>query len=457
MGVPDTEGAPMGWRPKHSFKEHVKDPNLIESEVREREVAESAPPPAPRELADLVSAMGRRRLEDEELEKVRAAGDQVVPLLLNLLRDGKSVTRRYGKDELDGSFIETALDLLEPFGQPPAEVLQPVLRHRNELLRSYALYHLARCGNDAAVDALRAGLGSPSEECRLWTLMGLEFLKDSPRGSKKFRAALFEATLPLLAGKATDGAEHVPRALLALDFDRAKLVLLSGDAFRPGNKSIGHILRALKDANLSAPGPQLRNLLAGIKKKAVDFPFDYAYAYGLILLARAEGPGAGGLIADARRWGNETVREGAAEASGVAAGVADPYGFVCGLRRRKGVKGLTKPQLFYLTLRLLDMEVQNGRFAQFYFNSSGTLAPYAVKAAVAVGARKLAAVIRKANALFGKDGPDQNRTKRMSQLSDIDLEDLEDLDAQYYSCPERLSELLPSFVAAHAEAFKPAP
>jgi hypothetical protein len=45
----------------------------------------------------------------------------------------------------------------------------------------------------------------------------------------------------------------------------------------------------------------------------------------------------------------------------------------------------------------------------------------------------------------------------MSQLSDIDLEDLEDLDALYYSCPERLSELLPNFVAAHAEAFKPAP
>jgi Domain of unknown function (DUF4375) len=42
----------------------------------------------------------------------------------------------------------------------------------------------------------------------------------------------------------------------------------------------------------------------------------------------------------------------------------------------------------------------------------------------------------------------------MEQLSRIDLKALEELDDKYYKCPERLSELLPRFVASHSESFK---
>jgi Domain of unknown function (DUF4375) len=421
----------MAKRPDHGFKEYVKNPDLFRQEAREKGLADSAPPPAPQELAELVSAMGRRRLEYEELQKLKRAGDQAAPLLQTALRDEKFLFHRYGKGVLDGSPIETALDLLEPLGLPAASLLEPALRHPDEFFRYHALYHLARCGNDDAIAPLAAGLNSPSEQCRTWTLMGLEFLKDSPRGSTKFRAALFEAALPLLADKAYGPAEHAPRALLALDFGRAKVVLLGKDVFRPENQSVNKVLQALKDAKVPVPGLQLRNLLAGIKEKATGYPFDYAYADGLILLARVEGSGARDLIGDAQGWGNAKVKEGAAEASTIAAGVTDAYGFVSELYRRKGAQGLTEPQLDYLTLCWLDAEVRNGGFSQYYFNSSGELAPYAVKAAKAVGAPELAAVIQKANALFGKDGPDPDRDKRMDQLSKIDLKALEQLDTRY--------------------------
>jgi hypothetical protein len=447
---------PMAKRPKHGFKEYVKNPDLFRQEVQQKGTADSAPPPTPQELAELVSAMGRRRLEYEELQKLKRAGDQAAPLLQTALRDEKFLFHRYGKSVLDGSPLETALDLLESFGLPEARVLDPALRHPDEFFRYHALYHLARCGNDDAIDALTAGLNSPSERCHTWALMGLEFLKDSPRGSTKFRAALFEAALPLLADKEYGPAEHAPRALLALDFGRAKRVLLGLDVFRPENKSINKVLQALKDAKVPVPGSQLRNLLAGIKQKATGYPFDRAYAEGLILLARGEGSGARDLIADAQGWGNANVKEGAAEAAAVAAGVTDAYGFVIDVYRRKGAKGLTEPQLYYLTLCWLDAEVRNGGFSQFYFNSSGELAPYAVKATKAVGAPELAAIIQKANALFDKDGPDPDRNKRMDQLSKIDLKALEELDTRYYKCSEQLSELLPKYVAANPEAFTPA-
>ncbi|MBV9124837.1 MAG: DMP19 family protein [Planctomycetes bacterium] len=147
-------------------------------------------------------------------------------------------------------------------------------------------------------------------------------------------------------------------------------------------------------------------------------------------------------------------KEGGAEAPESAVAVHGPYEFVLHLYQRKGASGLTEPQLDYLTLYWLDAEVRNGGFSQYYFNSSGELAPYAVKAARSVGAPELAKIIQEANALFGKNGPDPDREKRMDQLSKIDLQTLGELDNRYYQCTENLSEILPRFVVNHPKDFK---
>jgi hypothetical protein len=444
----------MARRPKHGFGEYVKNPDLFRQEAEELEKA--TPAPTQSELARLVATMRSRRLEYEELQKLTKAGDKAVPLLMEALRDKEFLFHRYGETVLDGSPMETALDFLEPFRLPEATVLEPALQHPDKFFRYHALCHLARCGNDEAIPALKIGLKSEIVDCRTWTLMGLAFLKNSPWGSPKFRAALFDAAVPLLDDKEYGPAEHAPRALLALDPARAKSVLLGKDVFGPSNRWMSEVLQALKEADVLVPGPQLRSLLAGIKSKAKDFPFDRAYAEALILLARAEGAHARDIIADAQSWGNARVKDGAAEASMVAAGIRDAYRFVTDLYERKGASGLTETQLYYLTLYWLDAEVNNGGFSQYFFNSSGDLGLHAVDAARAVGAPEVASIVQKANALFGKKGPDPDRDTRMDQLSKIDPKALEELDNKYYKCSERLSELLPRFVAAHSKSFKPA-
>ena len=198
--------------------------------------------------------------------------------------------------------------------------------------------------------------------------MGLEYLQDS-RGSKEFRATLFEAIARLLK----DLSFHAPLALLNLDSTKARLVLMSKEVFHAENQSIDHILSAFRSKNVSVPSPQLRELLAALKDRAKASPFDRAYGDGLILLARAEGEGAKDLIADAEKWGNDNVREGAAKALEVAAGAVNAYRFVLDIYRQRSAKGLTEPQLDYLTLSSLDGQVRNGGFSQFYFNSSGDL------------------------------------------------------------------------------------
>src|SRR5262249_9151011 len=153
----------------------------------------------------------------------------------------------------NGSPMESVFDLLEPFAEPPAAVLEPALRHENEYFRYNALYHLARCGNDDAITALQGGLASPSESCRTYTLIGLEFLAKSGRGSDRFRRELFDAVLPLLHDDEYSPAEHAPRALLVLDRPRAVNVLLGEDILRADNRNFQETLRALKDAEVPLP------------------------------------------------------------------------------------------------------------------------------------------------------------------------------------------------------------
>lgn len=444
----------MAKTPRRGFWDYVKNPGLFWDEVRETDRAAAVPAPGDDGLVALVAAMSARRPGYDDLQQLRKAGAKTVPLLVAALADPAFLFRRYGGSGLDGSPMQSALDLLEPFAEPPAAVLEPALRHADEYFRYNALYHLARCGNDDAIPALEGGLASPAERCRTYTLMGLEFLKTTGRGSERFRQTLFAAATPLLHDAAYGPAEHAPRALLALDRGRAVGVLLGDAVLRPGNRNVRDALRALKDAEVPVPAARLRALLAGLRDDAARFPYDAAYADGLILLVRAEGEAAADVAADAREWGNRRVKEAAAQAAGIAAGVQDAYAVVVDRFERAGVDGLSGPQRNYLTLSWLDMEVKNGGFNQYFFNSSGDMAGYAADAAGAVGAADAARVIRKAVALFGPAGPAPDRGERMDQLSRLDHDALEELDTEYYAAPDDLRELLPLYAARHPGEFR---
>jgi len=435
--------------PKHGFREYVNNPELFRQEVREMQAAATAGPPEADELVKLVAEIGRRSLDYAEIAKLTRAGEQIVPLLLAALRDFDFVCHPYAQSGFYSSALQAVLRLLEPFRLPEASVLQPILERADEKLRKVALAHLALCGNDDAIDALLAGLKSPDEYTRSYILGGL-----GGHGSKRFRAVMFDAVVRLLADPDFNPAHTAPRTLLALDLDRAKSLLLGDEIFNSENPNIKYILEALRDKNLPVPAPQLRALLAGLKSRAADYPFDWAYSAGLILLARAEKSGAADVLHDALTWGNEEVREGAAKGLEIAAEVGDPFNLVMGLYGAHGVAALTEPQLFYLTAWLLDADVRNGGFDQYFFNSSGDLARHAVAAVHAVGGRELAEIVSKAVAAFGKKGPHPDRDKRMDQLSQIDRKFFDELNSAYYKCSESLRELLPRYVASHADAFR---
>jgi len=67
---------------------------------------------------------------------------------------------------------------------------------------------------------------------------------------------------------------------------------------------------------------------------------------------------------------------------------------------REVVENLSKSQQAIYVVWILEAEVNNGGFNQFYYNTSGELADFAESAFTTIGAPKFAELVKKANAIY---------------------------------------------------------
>jgi hypothetical protein len=96
--------------------------------------------------------------------------------------------------------------------------------------------------------------------------------------------------------------------------------------------------------------------------------------------------------------------------------------------------------------------VNNGGFDQYFFNSSGALAPVAVDALRAVGANRTAIILEQAIDVLGKHvewSDDAFRQTRLSVLAGDAREKLDRLDSVFFSYPDDLTVLLYKYVWTH--------
>ena len=112
-------------------------------------------------------------------------------------------------------------------------------------------------------------------------------------------------------------------------------------------------------------------------------------------------------------------------------------------------------RIFYIT-QTLEMEVNNGGFSQFFYNSSGNFSNELVSAFTAIGANATAAVCQKAVAAFGCDIP-VDRNEREEMLDELESEEideiLEECDGAFYDYEDNLNELNYNFVMKNKDSF----
>ena len=96
-------------------------------------------------------------------------------------------------------------------------------------------------------------------------------------------------------------------------------------------------------------------------------------------------------------------------------------------------------------VELLQAEVNNGGFDQFFFNSAGDHTPQIIEALEAIGAVKTADIVKRAAGKFPGGMPPPDRFERQDVLLEQvspEADAFLDLDKEFYRNPENLSELL---------------
>jgi hypothetical protein len=121
-----------------------------------------------------------------------------------------------------------------------------------------------------------------------------------------------------------------------------------------------------------------------------------------------------------------------------------------------GFDGLTDPERVFYCVWILEGQVNNGGFDQFFFNSSGNYSTETVDALEKIGAAKTAGIVRRANSVFKNGQPSKNWTARQEELLAMPesvTQILTQLDKEFYKYEEDLSKLLYEFVTKHRAEF----
>jgi len=119
---------------------------------------------------------------------------------------------------------------------------------------------------------------------------------------------------------------------------------------------------------------------------------------------------------------------------------------------------LSSEEQRYFAVGLLEGEVYNGGFDQFFWNSSGDYYQLAVAGLEDVGAVSALALVKEAaDTVFGRSGPPADRTERWRimdsktrRLSEVLTRNrqrsrLESLDKQFWEDPDRLADRLTAY------------
>ena len=114
---------------------------------------------------------------------------------------------------------------------------------------------------------------------------------------------------------------------------------------------------------------------------------------------------------------------------------------------------LSEPERVFVRVWQLEAEVNNGGFAQYYFNSAGDLAAEAPAALEAIGATHTAGIVRGANAVFPA-GPPREQDAREELLDSIPAEAFAPFDEGFLAYTDDLSSLLYAYVQSHREQIR---
>ncbi|MCG3131032.1 MAG: hypothetical protein FLDDKLPJ_01807 [Phycisphaerae bacterium] len=358
---------------------------------------------------------------------------------------------------LGGDAFEIVVEILGEIGDPAAiDSLLPHVDSRFAETRKCVGLALGSIGHLDGLRGLKRLLDDEDAYVRSHVLIGIDRGINSHRATPALLDGLRESLMRLLEIKDTGFESKPAELLLHLDRGWALTVLLGDRVLRADNPNVVGILRSLRKTNVILPARALERL--DLEFDALPDGYQKEYGKGQMLLARAAArlPDAEEKAQAAVSSQSREIRNGAADALAWLAGVENPIEFVESREREVGWEGLTQPQRNFSAVWMLEAEVNNGGFSQYFFNSWSDHWPDALTGLNAIGARRTAEILQRAVAVFGPEGPATDREARMDQLSkliDRCEKELDDLDDQFYKETDPLYVQYMLYAAKHADQF----
>ena len=117
---------------------------------------------------------------------------------------------------------------------------------------------------------------------------------------------------------------------------------------------------------------------------------------------------------------------------------------------------LSDPERIFLIALTCEIEVNNGGFAQYFYNSSGNYAGELENAFQKIGAVKLAEICRTALDAFGAELPSdvEERRELLAKLKSDEIDNvLDECDNAFYRYEEDLNSLIYAYVLKNKADF----
>ncbi len=111
-----------------------------------------------------------------------------------------------------------------------------------------------------------------------------------------------------------------------------------------------------------------------------------------------------------------------------------------------GIRGLSRRERHIIAVWLGDSELHAGGLEQFYLNATGELAAEFADALNRISATDKAAVVEKANKLFGGKPPIDHQLRKQALENQVDRQQLKDLTNRYLTSGENVKQLLSKFI-----------
>jgi len=444
------------------FLDFLKDPALQEqyaqSLARRDEEVEKLMKEPPEEL---VSMLLDAKRQDLARRAIKAAGPSVCPALLNALSRPEFRRKSEQKQQAESMLLTTlseplvaVLDCLCVYApEEAAPVVAPLIDDPDGQIRKQAILLLGALGVDSAVPPQLCVLSSQDNDDRSFALMGISDAIRANRVSEGFRTEVFDAVWQLASRGDIATCYLAPECLLGLDRERAARLLASPENLRRSHEGVPSMLRALREADV----PVDEDLLLGLVRTAGN---DHGnerkcriVGEALLLLARHDSEAARSAILKGTESLSKTVQGCATEALAVSRGIRDPYRVMFDRLDAVGWKELTDAQRHVLAARFLIDEVNNGGFAQYFFNSSGEYWREALAGLKAIGATSDLELLQEAIAALGSSSDDLQRNDELARVVGEDDALFPRLEDRFYKDEQDREVLLLRYIMAHPNDF----